>query len=237
MYGTCRRTCAPPSRLPQPSREHERLQGPDDQQEGRLHQHIARCVLKAGWIENALGEDVFLEVPEDEGAREPYRDDDLSRIFSHRIFTAGFRFSRTKACGDLQFWLPLIACLHGMISSEILQLGPDTLLPPDAPDVLCFEVTIAGDRRVKTLVRRRRGTDPARASRAGSRRPRAEGTRRTATLAMVRHDQNGRQRHTGVGLLVAVLGITEPRRAEDRQGAQPVLLPVILNNGWQFDRP
>ncbi len=112
--------------------------------------------LQAGWVDNPLGQNVFLEVPEDEGAREPYRDDDLSRIFSHRIFTAGFRFSRAKACGELQFWLPLIACLHGMISSEIMQLGPDTVRPhPDAPDVLCFEVTNAGDRRVKTLARRR----------------------------------------------------------------------------------
>ncbi len=43
-----------------------------------------------------------------------------------------------------------------MISSEILQLGPDTVGPhPDAPDILCFTVTNAGDRRVKTLARRR----------------------------------------------------------------------------------
>ncbi len=52
---------------------------------------LLAAALKAGWVENALGENVFLEVPEDEGAREPYRDDDLSRIF-----TAGFRFSRTR---------------------------------------------------------------------------------------------------------------------------------------------
>jgi hypothetical protein len=59
-------------------------------------------------------------------------------------------------CGELQFWLPLTACLQGMISSEILQIGPDTAMPhPDAPDVLCFQVTNAGDRRVKSLARRR----------------------------------------------------------------------------------
>jgi integrase len=43
-----------------------------------------------------------------------------------------------------------------MISSEILQIGPETILPhPDAPDLLCFQVTNAGDRRVKTLARKR----------------------------------------------------------------------------------
>lgn len=95
-------------------------------------------------------------MPEDEGTREPYQAQDLKRIFAHPIFTTGHRFTRAKACGELQFWLPLIACLHGMISSEILQLGPDTVVPhPEAPQVLCFEVTNAGDRRVKTLARRR----------------------------------------------------------------------------------
>jgi hypothetical protein len=112
--------------------------------------------LNAGWVETALGSDIFLEVPEDEGQREPYAEADLAAIFAHPIFTAGHRFTRAKACGELQFWLPLIACLHGMISSEILQLGPDTVMPhPDAPEILCFVVTNAGDRRVKTLARRR----------------------------------------------------------------------------------
>ena len=58
--------------------------------------------------------------------------------------------------GELQFWLPLIACTHGMITSEILQLGPDTVLPHDEhPEILCFSVTNAGGRTTKTLARRR----------------------------------------------------------------------------------
>lgn len=112
--------------------------------------------LNAGWTETSLGGDLFLEVPEDEDHREPYSAEHIDAIFAHAIFTAGHRFKRAKACGELQFWLPLIACLHGMISSEILQLGPDTVMPhPDAPDLLCFVVTNAGDRRVKSLARKR----------------------------------------------------------------------------------
>ncbi|MGJ3263477.1 MAG: DUF6538 domain-containing protein [Salinarimonas sp.] len=112
--------------------------------------------LNAGWTETSLGGDLFLEVPEDEDHREPYSAEHIDAIFAHPIFTAGHRFKRAKACGELQFWLPLIACLHGMISSEILQLGPDTVMPhPDAPDLLCFVVTNAGDRRVKSLARKR----------------------------------------------------------------------------------
>lgn len=117
---------------------------------------LMATALNAGWTEIALGGELFLEIPEDEDHREPYSAAELQLIFGHPIFTAGFRFARVKACGELQFWLPLIACLHGMISSEIMQLGPDTVLPhPDAPDILCFVVTKAGDRRVKTLARRR----------------------------------------------------------------------------------
>lgn len=117
---------------------------------------LLATALNAGWIETPLGPDIFLEVPEDEDRREPYGEADLATIFAHPVFTSGHRFTRAKACHELQFWLPLIACLHGMISSEILQLGPDTIVPhPDAPEILCFEVTNAGDRRVKTLARRR----------------------------------------------------------------------------------
>jgi hypothetical protein len=117
---------------------------------------LLSTALNAGWIETPLGPDIFLEVPEDEDRREPYGEVELTTLFAHPIFTAGYRFTRAKACHELQFWLPLIACLHGMISSEILQLGPDTVVPhPEAPEILCFEVTNAGDRRVKTLARRR----------------------------------------------------------------------------------
>ena len=110
----------------------------------------------AGWIEREIGTKVFLQVPGDEGIREAFTDQHLGAIFSHRIFTKGYRSPLTKACGELQFWLPLIACMHGMITSEILQLGPDTVLPHDEhPDILCFSVTNAGGRTTKTLARRR----------------------------------------------------------------------------------
>ena len=52
--------------------------------------------------------------------------------------------------------MPVISCLHGMISNEIIQLGPDTIRRhPEHPDILCYEVTNAGDRRVKTQARKR----------------------------------------------------------------------------------
>lgn len=117
---------------------------------------LMSTAAKAGWIETGLGTDLFLEVPEDEDWREPYGDTELCTIFAHPIFTHGKRLTTVKSCGELQFWLPLIACLHGMISSEILQIGPDTVCPhPDHPEILCFKVTNAGERAVKTLARRR----------------------------------------------------------------------------------
>lgn len=155
---------------------------------------LMSTALNAGWIETSLGGDLFLEVPEDEDHREPYTAEHLATIFAHPIFTGGYRFERTKACGELQFWLPLIACLHGMISSEILQIGPDTVMPhPDDPDVLCFVVTNAGDRRVKTLARKRWVpirrelldlglSDLIAAARAGN--------RRFVWPAMLQHDEN-----------------------------------------------
>ncbi|GJD43778.1 hypothetical protein AFCDBAGC_1633 [Methylobacterium cerastii] len=117
---------------------------------------LMATAANAGWIETGLGPDLYLEVPEDEDRREPYGDTELATIFAHPVFTQGKRLTAVKACGELQFWLPLIACLHGMISSEILQIGPDTVGPhPDHPDMLCFNVTNAGERALKTLARRR----------------------------------------------------------------------------------
>ena len=110
----------------------------------------------AGWIEREIGTKVFIQVRGDEGVREAFTSPQVEAIFSHRIFTDGHRSPLAKACGELQFWLPLIACTHGMITSEVLQLGPDTVLPHDEhPDILCFSVTNAGGRTTKTLARRR----------------------------------------------------------------------------------
>jgi hypothetical protein len=112
--------------------------------------------LNAGWTETSLGGSLFLEVPQDEGGREPYSNDELATIFASPTFTTGYRNKQVKACGEVQFWLPLISCVHGMISSEILQLGPDSFKPhPDAPQIWCMIVTNAGDRRIKTLARQR----------------------------------------------------------------------------------
>ena len=110
----------------------------------------------AGWIEREIGTKVFLQVRGDEGTREAFTDRQLDAILSHPIFTQGDRSSLVKACGELQFWPPLIACVHGMITSEILQLGPDTVVPHDEhPEILCFTVTNAGGRTTNTLARRR----------------------------------------------------------------------------------
>ena len=53
----------------------------------------------------------------------------------------------------LPFWLPLISCMHDMISSEILQLGPDTIRCYPGTDILCFVVTTSGGRHAKTVAR------------------------------------------------------------------------------------
>ncbi|KPQ09098.1 MAG: hypothetical protein HLUCCO17_16285 [Saliniramus fredricksonii] len=110
----------------------------------------------AGWIEHRFADNIYLTVPDTQGKRDPYPDEVIGRIFGNRIFTAGFRHKRAKACAEVQFWLPLIACLHGMSSSEILQLGPDTVGPnPDDPDILCFNITNANSRRIKENARKR----------------------------------------------------------------------------------
>lgn len=67
---------------------------------------LLSTALNAGWTETPLGPDIFLEVPEDEDRREPYGEAEIATIFAHPIFTAGYRFTRAKACHELQFWLP-----------------------------------------------------------------------------------------------------------------------------------
>lgn len=96
-----------------------------------------------------------LTVPEGSDDREPYSAEDLQRIFSHPGFRNGDGFGAGEPLGALRFWLPVISCLHGMISSEILQLGADTVLKHPDHDILCFVVTNAGGRRVKTDARKR----------------------------------------------------------------------------------
>ncbi len=107
------------------------------------------------WIENAVRGNVFLKVPAGDDDKEPFSAAELAQIFSHRIFTGGLADARAKAGMELQFWLPLISCTHGLISSEILQLGPDTIATYPGTDILCFNVTTAGGRHVKEFARRR----------------------------------------------------------------------------------
>ena len=107
------------------------------------------------WIDNAVRGNIFLDTPDDEDNREPYNAAELDRIFGHRIFGGGPLFDRVKAGAELQFWLPLISCAHGLISSEIIQLGPDTIVPYPGTDILCFNVTNAGGRHTKEVARRR----------------------------------------------------------------------------------
>lgn len=108
-----------------------------------------------GWIDKAIEGGIFIDIPADEDQREPYSLGELEQIFGHPIFVEGTRFQQAKACAELQFWLPLISVTHGLISSEILQLGPDTICKHPDSDVWCFRVTTAGGRSIKALARER----------------------------------------------------------------------------------
>lgn len=116
---------------------------------------MLETALKQGWLDTTIRGGIRLTVPEGSDDREPYSDEDLARIFSHPGFRTGDGFDAGEPLGALRFWLPVISCLHGMISSEILQLGPDTVAQHPEHDILCFVVTNAGGRRVKTAARKR----------------------------------------------------------------------------------
>ena len=116
---------------------------------------LVKTATNKGWIDQAIRGDIRLTVPEGEDAREPYSADDLNTIFSHPLFAERKVLPTTLSLGVLPFWLPLISCLHGMISSEILQLGPDTVRHHPDADIVCFAVTTSGGRHLKTEARRR----------------------------------------------------------------------------------
>lgn len=108
-----------------------------------------------GWVPADIHGNIHIEIAQGDDERDPYSRDDLAKLFASPVFTSGHRFRRVKAGSELQFWLPLISCTQGMISSEILQLGPDTVgRHPDA-DVPCFRVTTAGGRATKAFARER----------------------------------------------------------------------------------
>ena len=117
---------------------------------------LVTVAKRAGWVKEDIGGDIMHEIPSGTNEREPFSRDELARLFANGTFSAGHRSSNRKAAGELQFWLPLISLTGGLISSEIIQLGPDTVGPhPEHDDVVCFEVTNAGSRSIKAAARKR----------------------------------------------------------------------------------
>lgn len=111
---------------------------------------------RAGWVEEDIGGDIMHEIPSGTNEREPFSREELKRLFADQMFSAGHRSANRKAAGELQFWLPLISLTGGLISSEIIQLGPDTVGPhPEYANIICFQVTNAGGRSVKAAARKR----------------------------------------------------------------------------------
>lgn len=111
---------------------------------------------RAGWVKDDIGGDIMHEVPAGTNEREPFSREELARLFADRTFSAGHRSTNRKAAGELQFWLPLISLTGGLISSEIIQLGPDTVgSHPEHAEIICFQVTNAGGRSVKAAARKR----------------------------------------------------------------------------------
>ncbi len=111
---------------------------------------------KAGWIDDDITGDIYVEVPAGTNEREPFSTKDLDRIFRYKTFSDGHRSSNAKAAGELEYWLPLISLTGGLISSEVIQLGPDSVGPhPDEPSIICYKISNAGGRSLKAFSRKR----------------------------------------------------------------------------------
>jgi site-specific recombinase XerD len=111
---------------------------------------------RAGWIETAISGGIYIDIPAGTNEREPFDKDELDLIFSQPAFTLNQRSENLKAGGELEFWIPVISATTGLISSEIICLGPDTVGPhPDHPAIICFSVTNAGGRSLKAFSRKR----------------------------------------------------------------------------------
>ncbi len=121
--------------------------------------HITTLITtakKAGWIENDFAGGIYIDIPAGTNMREPFSKEELAAIFSHETFRSHCLSNNPKAAGDLQFWLPLISLTSGLISSEIMQLGPEMVGPhPTHPDIICFHVSNAGGRSLKAHARKR----------------------------------------------------------------------------------
>lgn len=116
---------------------------------------LSSLAFGMGWVPTEIQGNIHIEIAQGDDERNPYSRDDLTALFAHPVFTSGYRFRRVKAGGELQFWLPLIACTQGMSSSEILHLGPDTVRNHPDADIPCFRVTTAGGRAIKAFARER----------------------------------------------------------------------------------
>jgi hypothetical protein len=111
---------------------------------------------RAGWIDTAISGGIYIDIPAGTNEREPFSAAELDAIFSDDVFRKGKRSTNPKAGGELEFWIPLISIAGGLITSEILQLGPDTVGPhPEHPEITCFRVTNAGGRSLKAFARKR----------------------------------------------------------------------------------
>ena len=115
---------------------------------------MKRAVAK-DWIDGWNSDGMHTEPAEGEDCREAYDADDLATIFGHPSFTEGTLDHRVNAGGELQVWVPLLSCLHGLITSEILQIGPNQIVTDERTEVRCFEVNTANGRRTKAKARRR----------------------------------------------------------------------------------
>ncbi|MEF2552481.1 DUF6538 domain-containing protein [Aurantimonas sp. A2-1-M11] len=116
---------------------------------------LMSLAAQKGWVDRTIDGGIYIDIPGNEDRREPYSAEELALLFAGPIFTQRAFSKAVKAGGDLQFWLPLISCCHGMISSEIMQLGPDTIEKHPESDVWCFRVTNAGGRTIKAYSRER----------------------------------------------------------------------------------
>ena len=115
---------------------------------------MKRAVAK-DWIDGWNSDGMHTEPAEGENWREAYDADDLAIIFGHASFTERALDRRVNASVELQVWVPLLSCLHGLITSEILQIGPNQIVTDERTGVRCFEVNTANGRRTKEKARRR----------------------------------------------------------------------------------
>jgi hypothetical protein len=110
----------------------------------------------AGLIETAISGGLYTEIRAGTNLRQPFSAAELDLIVSDDVFRKSARSANEKADGELEFWIPLISIVSGLIGSEILQLGLDAIKPhPEYLDITRFYVTNAGGRSLKTHARKR----------------------------------------------------------------------------------